>query len=199
MKNQYRYVVGVDEAGRGPLAGPVSVGIVKVPSNFDWSLIPGVGDSKKVAEKKRAAIFLRTTQLKQAGKLDFSVVLVSATYIDKHGIVSAIKNAMAKAIKELKLSPKDCFIKLDGSLHAPVEFAQETIIKGDQKELVIGLASILAKVTRDTYICKQDKKFPQYSFAVHKGYGTKLHRDMIAAHGFTPLHRKSYCKNIKIQ
>ena len=199
MKNQFRYVVGVDEAGRGPLAGSVAVGVVKVPIDFDWDLISGVGDSKQVSEKKRAAIFLRATQLKQSGKLDFSVVLVRATYIDKHGIVSAIKTALAKAIEELKLSPKDCFIKLDGSLQASSKFTQETIIKGDQKELVIGLASILAKVTRDSYMCKQDIKFPQYCFALHKGYGTKIHRDMIAAHGFTPLHRKTYCKNIKIQ
>jgi ribonuclease HII len=112
--------------------------------------------------------------------------------------MSAINKAMADSIKELRLNPKDCFVKLDGSLEAPPEFTQETIIKGDQKELVIGLASILAKVTRDTYMCKQDKKFPQYGLAAHKGYGTKLHRDMIASHGFTSLHRKTYCKNIKI-
>ncbi len=197
MKNQY--IVGVDEAGRGPLAGPVAVGVVRVPVEFDWTLIPGVGDSKQVSEKKRTAIFLRAKQLKREAKLDFSVVMVEAAYIDQRGIVAAVTKAMADAVRRLALNPKSCFIKLDGSLHAPASFKQETIIKGDQKELVIGLASILAKVTRDAYLCAQDKKFPQYHFAVHKGYGTKLHRDMIALHGFTPFHRKTYCKNIKIQ
>jgi len=199
MKTQYKYIIGVDEAGRGPLAGPVAVGVVKVPVDFDWKMIPRVGDSKQVSEKNREAIFLRAKQLKREGRLDFSVVLVAATYIDTHGIVPAIKKAMASALKKLALDTKDCFIKLDGSLQAPAEFAQETIIKGDQKELVIGLASILAKVTRDNYMCKEHKKFPQYHFAVHKGYGTKLHRDMIALYGFAPMHRKTYCKNIKIQ
>ncbi len=196
---KYKWLIGIDEAGRGPLAGPVAVGVVKVAAGFDWALIPGVGDSKKVSEKNREAIFLMASQLKTEGKLDFSVVLVDAIYIDTHGIVPAIKKAMASAIKKMKLNSKDCFVKLDGSLQAPPEFNQETIIKGDQKELAIGLASILAKVTRDKYMCTLDKKYPQYNFAIHKGYGTKFHRDMIALHGFAPLHRKTYCKNIKIQ
>ena len=132
MKNQY--IVGVDEAGRGPLAGPVAVGVVRVPVEFDWTLIPGVGDSKQVSEKKRTAIFLRAKQLKREAKLDFSVVMVEAAYIDQRGIVAAVTKAMADAVRRLALNPKSCFIKLDGSLHAPASFAQETIIKGDKKK-----------------------------------------------------------------
>ncbi len=199
MKTKHKWLIGIDEAGRGPLAGPVSVGVAKVPADFNWKLIPGVGDSKQVSKKNRDAIFLRAKQLKKEGALDFSVVLVSAAYIDAHGIVPAINKAMAQAINKLKLDPSECFIKLDGSLRAQSQFSQETIIKGDAKEKVIGLASILAKVTRDEYMSLQDKKFPSYHLAVHKGYGTKLHREMISLHGFTPLHRKTYCKNIKIK
>lgn len=196
---EHKWLLGIDEAGRGPLAGPVSVGVVKVPADFNWKLIPGVGDSKQVSEKNRNAIFIRAKQLKKEGRLDFSVVLVAATYIDAQGIVPAINKAMVRAINKLELNPRECFIKLDGALRAPSQFAQKTIIKGDAKEKIIGLASILAKVTRDEYMILQDKKFPCYHLAVHKGYGTKRHRGMIAQHGFTPLHRKTYCKNIKIQ
>ncbi len=194
---KHKWLVGVDEAGRGPLAGPAAVGVVKVPANFDWTLIPGVGDSKKVSKTKREAISHRATQLKKEGKLDFSVVLVAATYIDAHGIVPAINKAITQAIHKLELNPRDCFIKLDGSLKAPVAFIQETIIKGDQKELAIGLASILAKVTRDAYMCSQDKKFPQYQFATHKGYGTKKHRSLIHQYGLSTEHRHSYCQNVE--
>lgn len=192
---QVRWEIGIDEAGRGPLAGPVAVGVVKIPTDFDWSLIPGVGDSKKVSSKKRAAIFRRAEELKKEGTLDYLVKLVSAKKIDKEGIAVVIAGAITTAIQKLNLTPKGTFIKLDGSLKAPKEFSQETIIKGDQKELVIGLASILAKETRDTYMIKTAKKHPEYSFEIHKGYGTKAHRQAIFENGLSTVHRKSYCQN----
>lgn len=192
------WVVGVDEAGRGPLAGPVAVGLAKVPSNFDWKKLPGVRDSKRLSQNLREHIFTQASVLKKAGVLDFVVVQMSANYIDTHGIAPAIRLAIKKGLKTLKVETDTCHIKLDGSLKAPPEYSQETIIKGDDKELIIGLASILAKVTRDTYMCKlaKDPQFADYDFSKHKGYGTKEHRRIIAALGLSVEHRTTYCQNV---
>jgi ribonuclease HII len=193
-----KWIVGVDEAGRGPLAGPVTVGLVMVPVEFDWELLPGVTDSKKISEKKRDHIYKRVLELYVQKRLSYVVKSVSAASIDSKGIAPAIRRAIAAGISDLECDPQHTCIKLDGSLHAPGEYTQETIIKGDDKELVIGLASIMAKVTRDRYMTDQDKKYPMYGLAQHKGYGTKAHREAIAQHGFSPIHRRSYCKNIKL-
>jgi ribonuclease HII len=191
-----KYLVGVDEAGRGPLAGPVSVGVVKIVSDFDWDLVPGVGDSKKVSEKKREVIFELTKELKKKGRLDYSVSLVKASTIDQKGIVYSLNLAMKKCIERLSLDPKTCEFKLDGSLKAPAEFVQETIIRGDASEPAIGLASIMAKVTRDKYMVQIDKKYPQYEFSGHKGYGTKKHIELIKKHGKCEEHRASFLTRI---
>lgn len=212
-----KWLIGIDEAGRGPLAGPVSVGVVLIPHNFDWNMIPGVNDSKKLSEKKRESIFERALELVAVGKLGYSVQMPSAKEIDRGGIAPAIRTAMARGLNEvmsqklpraalgkstkLSLVPDDVRVLLDGSLYAPVEFLfQETIIKGDAKEGVIGLASIMAKVTRDRYMQKIATKtaYVAYDFARHKGYGTLVHRTAIAKYGLSPEHRASYCKNIKL-
>jgi ribonuclease HII len=192
---QQKTLIGIDEAGRGPLAGPVAVGVVVVPKNFDWKLISGVGDSKQVSPKKRAEIFYRVKELKKEGLLDFVVVMGSAKEIDKKGIAVVIKGCIERALNKVKADPKKCFVKLDGSLKAPLVYSQETIIKGDAKELVIGLASICAKETRDTYMREIAMQFPAYDFAVHKGYGTKRHRDLIKRYGVSDEHRQSFCRN----
>jgi len=194
-----KWIVGIDEAGRGPLAGPVTVGLVKIPVDFDWELVPGVRDSKKISEKKRDIIYKQVLALHVQKKLSYVVKSVSAASIDRKGIAPAIRRAIDAGIGDLECDPVDTFIKLDGSLHAPAEFEQETIIKGDDKELVIGLASIMAKVTRDRYMVGQDAKYSMYGLAQHKGYGTKAHREAISEHGFSPIHRRSYCKNIKLK
>lgn len=192
-----KWIVGVDEAGRGPLAGPVTVGLVKIPADFDWKLIPGVRDSKKISEKKREVIYKRVIELHVQKKLSYVVKSVSAKSIDSKGIAPAIRRAIQAGLADLESEPNDTYIKLDGSLKAPPKFPhQETIIKGDDKELVIGLASIMAKVTRDRYMVEQDAIYPQYGLAQHKGYGTKAHREAIAQYGFSPIHRRSYCKNV---
>lgn len=221
-KYENKWVIGIDEAGRGPLAGPVSIGLVLVPANFDWDLIPGVNDSKQLSEKKREEIFERAKVLQKAGKLQYVVEMVAASIIDRDGISVCIKKSIAAGLKKIlhrqglcKLNRQDPFkipkssrsclelgevmVKLDGSLSAPVEYVhQETIIKGDSKEKVIGLASIMAKVTRDRYMIKvaNDPKFNVYDFARHKGYGTKAHREAIAQNGLSTLHRATYCRNI---
>ncbi len=199
-----KWLIGVDEAGRGPLAGPVSVGVVLVPQGFDWNLIPGVNDSKKLSEKKREVIFERALELVAAGKLSYIVEMPSAKQIDKKGIAVVIRAAMDKGLthlssrQDLELDWASCMVKLDGSLYAPKYCVhQETIIKGDSKERVIGLASIMAKVTRDRYMVKIATKpaYASYDFARHKGYGTLAHRTAIMKHGVSSEHRVTFCKN----
>ncbi len=210
-----KFVMGIDEAGRGPLAGPVAVGVVCVPSDFNWSCIEGVNDSKKLSEKKREALYLRAKQLQKEGELDFAVGMVSAKTIDRIGIVPAIQKAMNQALKKIekpsknKALPRSCLgkgdfrdvlVKLDGGLRAPTEYVhQETIIKGDAKEKVIGLASIMAKVTRDHMMIRLSKldSYSSYGFEVHKGYGTKLHREAMLQNGLSNEHRSTFCKNLQ--
>lgn len=206
------FTIGVDEAGRGPLAGPVSVGVALVPVDFDWAHIPDVNDSKKLTEKKREEIFEIAKKLKKEGKLDYAVSMVGAKAIDTNGIVSSITIGMNRTLQRVikntmvnrsmeKFGYKKIFVKLDGGLKAPEEFIhQETIIKGDSKEKTIGLASIIAKVTRDRYMVRKSAlpQFSPYTFAQHKGYGTKKHREAIAKYGLSEEHRKSYCKNIAL-
>ncbi len=211
MNWQPTFWIGIDEAGRGPLAGPVAVGAVLVSSEFDWELLPGVGDSKKVTPKRRLAIFAEAKRLQIRGLLEYVVVMKSAKEIDTRGIVPCITAALAEALHVIEGSrlvgdssgdtfKKQVAVKLDGGLKAPDTYSnQETIIKGDAKELVIGLASIMAKVTRDQYMEKLAKKaaYQAYGFAVHKGYGTKAHRALITELGLSKEHRQSFCRNIK--
>ncbi len=199
-----QWLIGIDEAGRGPLAGPVAVGVAKVPVDFDWSLMPGVTDSKKLSEQQREVIFKNANDLQKSGKLDFAVAMVGAHIIDTKGIVSAITIAMSRALTRIAQNdsgndPANWVVKLDGALRAPHRFTnQETIIKGDLLEPAIGLASIMAKVTRDRYMINQSKKpcFEAYNFHIHKGYGTVAHRTAIARYGLSSFHRASYCQNL---
>lgn len=201
-----KHIIGIDEAGRGPLAGPVAVGVVLVPAEFDWRQLPGVGDSKQLSEAKREEIYQSANDLHKSGKLRFAVGLVSAKVIDRIGIVLAVDMALKRALgRVMKLiEPIEwtkVSVKLDGGLKAPAYCVQqETIIKGDSKELTIGLASIMAKVTRDRYMRRvaAQSAYLAYNLAQHKGYGTQLHRAAIAKYGLTAEHRASYCKNIKI-
>ncbi len=202
-----QWVIGIDEAGRGPLAGPVAVGLVLIPIDFDWTLLPGVGDSKKVSEKNRERIYKDALGLAKTGKLWCTVEMASAKAIDKRGITVVIRDCIDKGLRELssrkdlELDWGEVIVKLDGSLRAP-EYCvhQETIIKGDAKERVIGLASILAKVTRDDYMQRRASlaAFAPYHFDQHKGYGTAFHRRIIAKRGLSTEHRVSYCRNIDV-
>jgi ribonuclease HII len=199
----HTHLIGIDEAGRGPLAGPVTVGVVVVNADFDWNLLPGVNDSKKLSETQREAIYTAACLLQKDGLIDWEVGSVSAHIIDRIGIVPAVNRAMKSALTEIMHTGgyafESCMVKLDGSLHAPQEFIyQETIIKGDAKEKVIGLASILAKVTRDRYMKKLAGKpqYQVYTFDVHKGYGTKKHTKAIHTHGVSDVHRLSFCRKL---
>ncbi len=202
MKLDVKYIIGIDEAGRGPLAGPVAVGVMKFPSNLDKEIVKELKkikgkDSKKLKESEREVWFLKILTWKKEGKLDFHATLVSASIIDTKGISYAIKQGMKICLRKVKADCNNCHVKLDGSLYAPAEFiSQQTIIKGDEKESVISLASICAKVTRDRFMIKLSKKFPSYNFEIHKGYGTLKHRTSIKQHGASPYHRKSFLRNI---
>lgn len=187
----HKWHIGIDEAGRGPLAGPVSVGAVMVPNDFDFSIFKNLKDSKKLSEAKREEFF---EVIKK--NIKFSVVMVSNKIIDKKGISYAIKFAIKTLLKKLHPNVKQTKIFLDGSLKAPEEFVQETIIKGDEKIPVISLASIMAKVTRDRYMKKISKNYPLFDFHVHKGYGTKKHILAIKKHGPSDLHRKTFITRI---
>ncbi len=214
MENKQKifYKIGIDEAGRGPLAGPVAVGIVLLPADFDWSLLPEVNDSKKLSEKKRELIYESAMRLAKSQQLFCTVEMGSASSIDKRGIAVVIRDCIDKGLKEIDnqiryshgipVDFNNIQVLLDGSLKAP-EYCvhQETIIKGDAKEKVIGLASILAKVTRDDYMRRRAKlaAYQLYHFARHKGYGTAAHRQAIAMNGLSSEHRKTFCKNIKIK
>ncbi len=195
-------IVGIDEVGRGPLAGPVSVGVVVCDASLYRVLcrdkhLPALGkDSKKISPENRRvyARYLRELSVQYS---DFSYVVVSASAreIDRQGIAVVIKKLMLRGLQKLGVSFSD-HILLDGGLRLPPEYKQKTIVRGDEKEKAIAWASILAKVTRDDYMVRTAKKYPKYGFEVHKGYGTKSHILAIQRHGLSPLHRKTFCTRI---
>ncbi len=186
-------LLGVDEAGRGPLAGPVSVGIVSVPFNFDIKkTFPTANDSKQLSERERESIYKEMSGRAKAGELAFCVRFVGARAIDEIGISRAVKRGVWSGVRKLSPSPRNVKVLLDGLLVAPEEYEQETIIKGDAKEPVISLASIVAKVRRDRLMKKLAETYPEYLFEVHKGYGTKKHYEMLTKFGPSDIHRRSF-------
>ncbi|MFA5838453.1 MAG: ribonuclease HII [Candidatus Paceibacterota bacterium] len=195
MRQNIKYLIGIDEVGRGPLAGPVCVCSTIIPRNFKMSIFSGVKDSKKLSAKKREEWFEKIKELKKKGLVDYKIAFVSNSEIDKIGITKSIQKAINNCLKSI--NPKTCKVLLDGGIKAPEKFLnQKTIIKGDEKEKVIALASIIAKVSRDKVMCEFAKKYPQYRFDKHKGYGTALHIKKIKKHGPCKIHRKTYIKNI---
>jgi ribonuclease HII len=194
-----RLLIGIDEAGRGPLAGPVSVGVFAVTSKKILDKFRGVKDSKQLTEKKREEWLDRIDKEVESGNAFYSVKFSSAKIIDEKGISFAIRNALARALDDIDQKIKfdrDSLILLDGLLHAPAKFTnQKTIIGGDASEPIIALASICAKVLRDRKMRIFAKKYPVYSFEIHKGYGTKKHYDAIKKYGVSEIHRKTYLKN----
>jgi ribonuclease HII len=189
------FIIGVDEAGRGPLAGPVAVGVVAVPLGFDIPReFPGVKDSKLLNGQKREAIFGEVQKRIRAGDIKACVRLSTNLYIDKFGIARAVRRALWSGVRQLG-EPAGSLVLLDGLLHAPEEYTQRTYTKGDLRVPVISLASILAKVTRDRLMERLSARFPEYGFEQHKGYGTDAHYDAIRRHGLCDIHRRTYCKS----
>jgi ribonuclease HII len=200
-KPKIQYLIGVDEVGRGPLAGPVAVGAVCINTKHQKILEKwgrGFRDSKKLSARAREAWMVKIKKAQEDGLLEYSVAFVSSLTIDKKGIAPSICTALARSLKPFELTKVGALsarVLLDGGLRAPLVYEnQKTIIKGDEKELVIALASIVAKVTRDAWMVKLGKKFPAYGFEKHKGYGTRTHYLAIEKHGITAHHRKSFLK-----
>src|SRR3989344_6040143 len=206
-----KYIVGVDEVGRGPLAGPVTVCLVACDTRLYAKLkrdkqLPLLGfDSKKLSptERQKYAKILKSLMSRTvldiysgwtAVGLSYTSINVSNKTVDKKGISLCIKLAIERGLKKLKLNPKQTEIRLDGLLKAPEEFKnQKTISNGDEKEKIIAWASILAKVSRDNLMRRMAKKYPQYGFEIHKGYGTAKHIKAIKKYSLSSFHRKSYC------
>jgi ribonuclease HII len=184
----FKLICGVDEAGRGPLAGPVCAAAVILPDGLE---IEGLNDSKKLSEKKREQLFDIITEKAIA----YCVAYGTLEEIEEKNILQATFLAMNRAIEGLE--PKADFALIDGNkIPAGIKIPAAAIVKGDAKSMSIAAASILAKVSRDRLLMEYDKKYPEYQFAKHKGYGTKLHTDLIKEFGPSEIHRLSFLKNI---
>ncbi len=187
MNQGFKTVCGVDEAGRGPLAGPVYAAAVILPVGPE---IQGLNDSKKLSEKKREELF----EVIKDVAVSFSVGIATEKEIDSINILNATFLAMTRAINGLEI-PADYAI-IDGNRAPKSEIATETVVKGDGKVMSVAAASIIAKVSRDRFMLEMAEKYPQYQFQKHKGYGTKLHYEMIEKYGISPIHRKTFLKKI---
>ncbi len=180
-------IAGIDEAGRGPLAGPVVIAAVIMPQD---SMIEGVNDSKKVSEKKREKLY----DLIIEEAISYSVSVIGQDVIDEINILNATKLGVKKVVEELKIKPDMILVDALTNINTSgIEY--QSIIKGDAKSYNIAAASILAKVTRDRIISSWDEIYPQYGFINHKGYGTKKHIEAIKEYGLCPIHRRSFTKN----
>ena len=183
----YINIAGVDEAGRGPLAGPVYAAAVILPPN---TVIKGINDSKKLSEKRREELFEEITEKAIA----YNICSIDERRIDEINILNATYEAMNGAVNGLSVAPD--FVLIDGNRIGGMTIPHETVVKGDSKSISIAAASILAKVSRDRFICDMAEKYPQYGFEQHKGYGTKAHNEAILKYGPCPIHRKTFLKKL---
>lgn len=179
----YQCIAGVDEAGRGPLAGPVTAAAIVLPPDCD---LTGLDDSKKLTEERRKFFYEKLTSLTD----QWHVAIVDAACIDEINILQAARLAMKQAVEHLA-SPPD-LVLVDGNQKIDITQEQQTLVKGDQRCLSIAAASVLAKVTRDRLMLDLHHQYPAYGFDRHKGYGTQFHRDRIVEHRPCPIHRKSF-------
>ncbi len=186
-RNGYTHICGVDEAGRGPLAGPVCAAAVILP---EGCIIEGVNDSKKLTEKKREALFDVIIETAVSCSIAFGTV----EEIERDNILAATMNTMRRAVEGL--SVKADFAMIDGNRIPPLDIPSRCIVGGDAKSMSIAAASILAKVSRDRLMLKYAEQYPEYAFEKHKGYGTKLHVERILEYGECPIHRPSFLKKI---
>ena len=181
----YETVCGVDEAGRGPLAGPVCAAAVILPRDLE---IEGLNDSKKLSNKRRRALYDIIVQ----EALAYGIAFATEQEIDEINILQATFLAMRRAMEQLTVRPSLALI--DGNRETEFGLPVRTIVKGDSLSANIAAASILAKVTRDRFMEEQDEIYPQYGFAIHKGYGTRAHYDALRQYGMTPIHRRTFLK-----
>ena len=186
LKAGYKTICGIDEAGRGPLAGPVYAAAVILPIGFE---IKGLNDSKKISEKKREQLFDVICE----NAVSYSIGIATEKEIDEINILNATFLAMHRAVEGLNIKPD--YALIDGNQYPKIPMlTEETVVKGDAKSMSIAAASILAKVSRDRFMLEKAKEYPQYQFEKHKGYGTKLHYEMLTEFGPSPIHRLSFLK-----
>ena len=178
-------ICGVDEAGRGPLAGPVCAAAVILPENLE---IPGLNDSKKLTDKKRRELF----PIIKEKAIAYGIAFADEKEIDEHNILQATFLAMKRAIAQLEGQAD--FALIDGNRETDFGIPCMTVVKGDSRSANIAAASVLAKVTRDEYMENLAKQYPEYGFEIHKGYGTKAHYAALTQHGMSPAHRKTFLK-----
>ena len=183
----YGNICGVDEAGRGPLAGPVYAAAVILPQGL---VIEGLNDSKKLSEKKRELLYDKVIE----NAIAWSVGVATEQEIDEVNILQATYLAMRRAVEGLEV--KAGYALIDGNRMPPLSIDGETVIKGDALSMSIAAASIIAKVSRDRFMLEIDEKYPEYQFSKHKGYGTALHYKMIEKYGISPVHRRSFLKKL---
>lgn len=183
--NGYNIICGVDEAGRGPLAGPVCAAAVILPDGIE---IEGLNDSKKLSEKKREELFPIICDK----ALAYCIAFATVEEIEEYNILNATMMAMSKAVKGIAITPDIVFV--DGNKSPKIDIPAKTIIKGDALSASIAAASVLAKVSRDRLLYEYDEKYPQYGFAKHKGYGTAEHIEAIKKHGASEVHRISFIR-----
>jgi len=186
-KKGFQYICGIDEAGRGPLAGPVVIASVIMPAD---SMIEGVNDSKKISEKKREKIYEQI--LEEA--ISYGVAIIGQDEIDEINILNATKKGLTVSLQELTQKPDLILVDALNGIDT-MGIPYDSIIKGDAKCYSIAAASIIAKVTRDRIMREWDKVYPEYGFEKHKGYGTAAHIAAIREHGLCPIHRRSFTKN----
>ena len=187
IENGYKIIAGIDEAGRGPLAGPVVSAAVVLPKGFSD---PDIKDSKKLSPTKRNLLHSRITEL----ALFTAIGIADIAEIDRDNILAASLNSMKRAVENLFVAPD--YLLIDGKFTIKSDIPQKAIIKGDSLSISIAAASIIAKVERDRLMFKFDQLYPEYGFARHKGYPTKAHKQAILDHGPTPIHRKTF-KGVK--
>ena len=191
-----KFIIGIDEVGRGPIAGPVAVCALCLQNDFDSEKFKNFRDSKKLSHLQRLKWLERINEERDNGNIVYKVSFESNKIIDTKGLVFAITRALENSIFFLKKNPKFCEVLLDGGLKAPMEYKnQKTIIKGDEKELAIALASIAAKVERDTLMVKLANKYTDYGLEKHKGYGTSEHYKALKNKGISVIHRKSFLRS----
>lgn len=187
LYEKYANICGVDEAGRGPLAGPVYAAAVILPRGFE---LPGLDDSKKLTEKKREKLF----DLICENAVAYSIATASEKEIDEINILNATYLAMNRAIEGLAVKAE--FALIDGNRSTGIQLPNQTVVGGDGIYSCIAAASILAKVSRDRFMVEMAAKYPEYAFEKHKGYGTKLHYDLLRQYGPSPIHRRTFLKNL---
>lgn len=186
----YNYIAGVDEAGRGPLAGDVYAAAVIFPADLDLEELRGLNDSKKMSPKKRDELFDKI----MSTALAFSIASVDAHTIDEINILNATHRAMCAAVNGLSVCPD--YVLIDGNSISGMAYPHETVVGGDASCIAISAASVLAKVARDRYITELAEQYPEYGFERHKGYGTKEHTQALLQYGACPIHRQTFIKKI---